>query len=76
MAQDLSPDLRLALKHFAERVFVHPYASFGATKQRDVLRQMGLIERWNPSLKVTGRLKPWRLTAAGRAVLAAKDAPQ
>ena len=60
---------RMALSLFAERQARHPYALFPKGKTRDALRRLGLIERWQPVLKATGRNKPWRITDAGRAVL-------
>lgn len=57
------------LRSFAAKGLTTPYAQFPAGSTRDRLRRWGLIERWNPILKVTGRNKPWRITESGRRAL-------
>jgi anaerobic glycerol-3-phosphate dehydrogenase len=58
-----------ALEAFRSHLWNHPYAIFEEGPMRDELRRAGLIERWNPVLKHTGKRKPWRLTPAGRQAL-------
>lgn len=69
MGGRLTPELRDALAAFRQASFRSPFMAFPKGKNRDALRKLGLIERWNPIAKVTGRIKPWRVTPAGRAAL-------
>lgn len=57
------------LRKWHEETMHIPYRAFPQGAVRDRLRRWRLIERWNPTLKATGRVKPWRLTSAGYAAL-------
>lgn len=57
-----------ALRKFAEDW--QPFRVFPICPTRDHLRKAGYIERWNPVLKCVGKIKPWRVTPAGRRALA------
>lgn len=61
----VTPEQMKALREFYEHTRVTPYPKFPEGKIRDELRRLGMIERWNPSLKATGRIKPWRITEKG-----------
>lgn len=65
----MNTDQLAALQQFARTVRLGGYVVFPPSSMRDQLRKLGMIERWNPSLRATGRIKPWRITAAGYTAL-------